>query len=494
MPLTSQAVAIALPIACATCVALLHLHQKRRGKGAEAAPISARSPHPANGTQADTAAVAESAELMAEQLSRNTQFLGPEGQERVASSVVVVVGVGGVGSHCASLLARTGVRRLRLIDCGRVTRRSLGSHALAAASDVGELKVEVMRRGLLRVVPQAEIDAVPTCLEASNAAAILDGADFVVLCIPPAPASASPAATCHLAAAFAACAAVPVRTIAVLYDEVAASAAARSVAHQRLSSLHDINCSVAARALTARLRNLVDPSGATPMPCHSTQDTLLCVHAGEHVTPHLRLSSSSADALRTVTPRVGAGGSSEAGEGGGGVARPCAHHFDDRCAVLAGMGDAAASACIMQLAGSPPTPTSGIFSRANREDAYKALVRRERETFGSDPFDGGGGFDVWPEDCEYLVMEAWGGRCVLSGECMGGGGPSLVLTRWKRHEPTTVGNLILLAKPLAEAHDKADDPHADWASHLVSVVEATLARASQERAAWACSRPPASSA
>ena len=140
------------------------------------------------------------------------------------------------------------------------------------------------------------------------------------------------------------------------------------------------------------------------MPCHSTQDTLLCVHAGEHVTPHLRLSSSSADALRTVTPRVGAGGSSEAGEGGGGVARPCAHHFDDRCAVLAGMGDAAASACIMQLAGSPPTPTSGIFSRANREDAYKALVRRERETFGSNPFDGGGGFDVWPEDCEYLVM------------------------------------------------------------------------------------------
>jgi hypothetical protein len=165
------------------------------------------------------------------------------------------------------------------------------------------------------------------------------------------------------------------------------------------------------------------------------------------------------------------------------------------------MGHAAASACITSLAGVPLTPTPGIYSRSNRDDAHRALIRREREVFGGlapiapaasatapSGDDGAGAsssaaaLDVWPEDLEYLVMDVWGGRCVLSGACMGGGGPSLVLTRWDRWQPASVGNLVLLAKPLAEVHDRAVDPFAELPSGLVQAVKATLERASRERA------------
>lgn len=45
-------------------------------------------------------------DLIAEQLSRNTLFLGDEGQRALRGSFVVVVGLGGVGSHAAHMLAR----------------------------------------------------------------------------------------------------------------------------------------------------------------------------------------------------------------------------------------------------------------------------------------------------------------------------------------------------------------------------------------------------
>lgn len=54
-------------------------------------------------------------------LCRNIQFFGEEGQLKVHCSFVVVVGLGGVGSHAAAMLLRCGVGKLRLIDFDQVT-------------------------------------------------------------------------------------------------------------------------------------------------------------------------------------------------------------------------------------------------------------------------------------------------------------------------------------------------------------------------------------
>ena len=60
-----------------------------------------------------------------------------------------------------------------------------------------------------------------------------------------------------------------------------------------------------------------------------------------------------------------------------------------------------------------------------------------------------------------------------------------MLTRWDRSKPASVGNLVLVSKPLAEAHDSADDPFAQLPQWQVRAVQATLERASLERASWA---------
>lgn len=51
---------------------------------------------------------------------RNIQFFGLESQQKVTESFVVVIGLGGVGSHAASMLLRSGVGRLLLVDFDQV--------------------------------------------------------------------------------------------------------------------------------------------------------------------------------------------------------------------------------------------------------------------------------------------------------------------------------------------------------------------------------------
>lgn len=53
-------------------------------------------------------------------LFRNIQFFGMESQRKVSESFVVVIGLGGVGSHAASMLLRSGIGRLRLVDFDQV--------------------------------------------------------------------------------------------------------------------------------------------------------------------------------------------------------------------------------------------------------------------------------------------------------------------------------------------------------------------------------------
>ncbi|KAL8821065.1 MAG: hypothetical protein Q9223_000827 [Gallowayella weberi] len=92
-------------------------------------------------------------ELINEQLTRTASFLTPPGYEKLRTSFVTVVGLGGVGSHCTAALARSGVSRVRLIDFDQVTLSSLNRHAVATLADVGTPKVHCVRKRLEAVVP-----------------------------------------------------------------------------------------------------------------------------------------------------------------------------------------------------------------------------------------------------------------------------------------------------------------------------------------------------
>ncbi|KAG0645194.1 tRNA threonylcarbamoyladenosine deHydratase [Hyphodiscus hymeniophilus] len=97
-------------------------------------------------------------DLILEQLARNRVFLTDEGLNKLRGAFVIIVGCGGVGSHCTSALARSGVSRIRLIDFDQVTLSSLNRHAVATLADVGTPKVNCLRRHLQQITPWVKFD------------------------------------------------------------------------------------------------------------------------------------------------------------------------------------------------------------------------------------------------------------------------------------------------------------------------------------------------
>lgn len=103
--------------------------------------------------------------------SRQTAFagIGLEGQKKLLSSRVCIVGQGALGTFSSSFLARSGVGRLKLIDCDMVELSNLQRQNLFEQNDVGRLKAECARSHLQRINPEIEINAVCEKLTDENA-------------------------------------------------------------------------------------------------------------------------------------------------------------------------------------------------------------------------------------------------------------------------------------------------------------------------------------
>ncbi|MBW2732115.1 MAG: tRNA threonylcarbamoyladenosine dehydratase [Deltaproteobacteria bacterium] len=111
---------------------------------------------------------------------RAVELLGPEGFARLQGARVVVVGLGGVGSHTVSALARAGVGTLRLVDFDRVSWTSLGRMALALPQDVGRPKVLALAERAKAFTPELVVEAEEAFFHNDTADALLANVDLVV--------------------------------------------------------------------------------------------------------------------------------------------------------------------------------------------------------------------------------------------------------------------------------------------------------------------------
>ena len=116
-------------------------------------------------------------DLIDEQLTRTASFLGTERFSRLRDCFVIVVGLGGVGSHCTAALARSGVSKIRLIDFDQVTLSSLNRHAVATLADVGTPKINCVRKRLQSVVPWVRWEGFNEVWEESRADFLLQSWD-----------------------------------------------------------------------------------------------------------------------------------------------------------------------------------------------------------------------------------------------------------------------------------------------------------------------------
>lgn len=132
-------------------------------------------------TNSDDKIIEYPAEIKDELFSRVRAFFGETEYANLEHSFVIVVGLGGVGSHAANMLVRSGIKKIRLVDFDQVSLSSLNRHAVATMEDVGLSKAEVMRKKLLKVVPWCNIEAETEMFKKESAERLLEGNPCIVL-------------------------------------------------------------------------------------------------------------------------------------------------------------------------------------------------------------------------------------------------------------------------------------------------------------------------
>jgi len=91
---------------------------------------------------------------------RTRLLLGDEGFEKLNSSHVLVVGLGGVGGYVAEQLTRAGIGELTIVDGDVVSESNMNRQLLALQSTQGKPKAEVMAARLRDINPDVKLHVV----------------------------------------------------------------------------------------------------------------------------------------------------------------------------------------------------------------------------------------------------------------------------------------------------------------------------------------------
>jgi adenylyltransferase/sulfurtransferase len=122
-------------------------------------------------------------------LSRDARHLtlkqvGLDGQQRITSSTVLLIGAGGIGCAAAMYLASSGVGHLKINDFDTIDETNLSRQVLYTPADLGKFKAEVAAARLRMLNPNIQVTAITERLqndtlvsEVETTDVILDGCD-----------------------------------------------------------------------------------------------------------------------------------------------------------------------------------------------------------------------------------------------------------------------------------------------------------------------------
>ncbi|XP_048230802.1 tRNA threonylcarbamoyladenosine dehydratase isoform X1 [Ricinus communis] len=357
-------------------------------------------------------------EIVAEHLTRNIQFFGLESQRKVTASYVVVIGLGGVGSHAASMLLRSGIGRLLLVDFDQVSLSSLNRHAVATRADVGIPKAECLKKHFSTIFPECHIEAKVLLYDASSEEEILSGnPDFVLDCIDNIDTKVALLAACVrrglkvLSATGAGARADPTRIRVADLKESTNDPLSRSVRH-RLRKDYGIDGGIpvvfSLEKPKVKLLPFKGPSGEEDNP------------SNYQIVPGFRVR---------IIPVLGT--------------------------IPSIFGQVMASYVVTQLAGfQVQTEPVVNFDLDHYRVLHQRLIEHEESLYGTTME-----VQVDIEEVKYVAKELWHGRSAREqsakdvGRGMWRSINELMLVRWDRTKPACVSNLVLLKFQEADEHE-----------------------------------------
>ncbi len=106
--------------------------------------------------------------------------IGNEGQKKLFSASVLVIGAGGLGSPVLYYLAASGVGRIGIADHDIVSLSNLNRQILYNMNDIGQLKTSSAKKKLNALNPLISITEHQVYLDKQNISSIMADYDFIV--------------------------------------------------------------------------------------------------------------------------------------------------------------------------------------------------------------------------------------------------------------------------------------------------------------------------
>lgn len=128
--------------------------------------------------------ISVSAGLTPKEIERYSRHLvipevGIEGQEKLKSASVLIIGAGGLGSPAGMYLAAAGVGKIGIVDFDVVSYSNLQRQVMYSTNDVGQPKAELAKQRMLGINPNIEIDIYNLKLTRDNTLEIIKDYDIV---------------------------------------------------------------------------------------------------------------------------------------------------------------------------------------------------------------------------------------------------------------------------------------------------------------------------
>ena len=374
---------------------------------------------------------------------------------------VVIVGLGGVGSHTAHMLARAGVGHLRMIDFDQVSLSSLNRHACATLEDVGTSKATCLKKFLERICPDPNylfLEDIVQMYTKSCGEELLKGQewDLVIDAIDDVPTKAALLAHC-------------------LKNKIRAISCMGAGGKSDVTRLHISDLRTASRdPLASKLRQSLKRLLPKDLSYLDDMDRLSVIYSSEK--PVVKLADFTDEQKAEGVHQFGA------------VDGMRIRVIPVLGTMPAVMGQALAAMAVCELSGKFFSPVTGErVGRNVRNRMWQHLKRREQiiqeaveegaqvGLQGSDEGEGRLVSGIWvgplqvdSDDVEYL-LEVWRNRCGVTGDRLG---TVLELVRWDLTKPANCQNLVIMCTKAIQSFDK--DGRASVPDDIRRTIEARL--------------------
>lgn len=112
---------------------------------------------------------------------RTINLIGLDNYQKIKSSNVLILGIGGVGGYAIEVLVRSGVEKMTIVDYDRIDISNINRQIIALSNNINSTKVDAWKKRILAINPNAKVNIINEKVSHNNIELLFnDKYDYII--------------------------------------------------------------------------------------------------------------------------------------------------------------------------------------------------------------------------------------------------------------------------------------------------------------------------